>query len=89
MARQRAHAHGIEGRKPQVLISDREFLEIVGEHVQAKNRQLARFETIKRHRIFPRDFYHEKGGLTASLKRRRLVIEAQFNAQIDDMFSDI
>ncbi|MDJ0876937.1 MAG: hypothetical protein QNJ02_16820, partial [Desulfobacterales bacterium] len=73
MARQQAHAHGIEGREPQVLISDREFLEIVGEHIQAKNKKLVRIETSRHHRIFPRDFSQKKSELTPSLKLRRKV----------------
>ncbi len=88
VARQRAHAYGIEDCEPQDLHSDRTFLDIVDEHVQAKNRQLARFETIKRYRIIPREFSQEKGELTPSLKLRRKVIEAHFDALIEDMYRE-
>ncbi len=88
VARQRARAHGIEVRDPQALFSDRTFLDIVDAHVQAKNLQLARFETIKRYRIVPREFSQEKGELTPSLKLRRRKIEANFNALIEDMYRE-
>jgi len=50
------------------------------------NRRLAPFETIKYHRILPRDFSVEGGELTPSLKAKRKVVTNKYRALIDDMY---
>jgi long-chain acyl-CoA synthetase len=61
------------------------------EHVQLAvdevNRELSRFEQIKRFAILPRDFTAEDGELTPTLKLKRRVCEDHFAAEIEALYS--
>ncbi len=63
----------------------------VAEAVQAQidevNKTLASFETIKYFRLLPEPLSVDNGLLTASLKVKRNVVEEQFAALIDEMYS--
>jgi long-chain acyl-CoA synthetase len=56
---------------------------IVGE----LNRDLARFEQLKRVVVIAEEFSAENGTLTASMKLRRRVVEERYRVQIDEMYA--
>ena len=50
------------------------------------NQFLAPFEQIKYFHVCPQDFSVETGGLTQTLKLKRRVIEARYQAELDGMY---
>ena len=58
------------------------------EHVVADvNRDLSRFEQIKRYAILPRDFSAEEGEVTPTLKLKRRVCQEHFAPEIEALYS--
>jgi long-chain acyl-CoA synthetase len=55
--------------------------------VEDVNRDLSRFEQIKRYAILPRDFSAEEGEVTPTLKLRRRVCQEHFAAEIEALYS--
>jgi long-chain acyl-CoA synthetase len=51
------------------------------------NRELSRFEQIKRFTILPRDFSAEEGEVTPTLKLKRRVCQEHFAAEIDALYA--
>ncbi len=56
--------------------------------VDEVNGELSRFEQIKRFRILSRDFSAEQGEITPTLKLKRKVVQENFAAEIDELYSD-
>ena len=59
----------------------------VQEAVDEVNRDLSRFEQIKRFAILPRDFSAEEGEVTPTLKLKRRVIEQHFADEIERLYA--
>jgi long-chain acyl-CoA synthetase len=55
--------------------------------VEDVNRDLSRFEQIKRFAILPRDFSPEEGEVTPTLKLKRRVCQEHFAAEIEALYS--
>ena len=51
------------------------------------NRDLSRFEQIKRFTILPRDFSAEDGEVTPTLKLKRRVCQEHFATEIEGLYS--
>jgi long-chain acyl-CoA synthetase len=51
------------------------------------NRELSRYEQIKRYTILPRDFSAEEGEVTPTLKLKRRVCQEHFAAEIEALYS--
>ena len=83
-----ARENNIPYKAPADLLTATAFLELIDIHVQARNSQLARFETIKKYRIVQREFSQEKGELTPSLKLRRNVVLENFASVVDEMYAE-
>jgi long-chain acyl-CoA synthetase len=87
-ASQTAATEGIIAEKPEALLDDPRFTAIVDRHIEAKNRQLARFETIKKYRILRDEFSQETGELTPSLKLKRNVVLNRYTRLIEEMYAE-
>jgi long-chain acyl-CoA synthetase len=70
-----------EGTTPDAARHDIEQL------VDDVNRDLSRYEQIKRYTILPRDFSAEEGEVTPTLKLKRRVCEEHFGAEIEALYS--
>jgi long-chain acyl-CoA synthetase len=55
--------------------------------VEEINKNLARFEKLKRVLLVPDEFTAENGVLTPTMKLRRRVVEDRYRRQIDDLYS--
>ena len=55
--------------------------------VEEQNKNLARFEKLKRVILVPDEFTADNGVLTPTLKLRRRVIEERYQKQIDDLYA--
>jgi long-chain acyl-CoA synthetase len=60
---------------------------LVQQAVDDVNRNLSRFEQIKRFAILPREFTAEEGEVTPTLKLKRRVIEQRFANEIDQLYA--
>jgi long-chain acyl-CoA synthetase len=60
---------------------------LVQDVVDDVNRELSRFEQVKRFAIVPREFTAEEGEVTPTLKLKRGVIEDRFAAEIEELYS--
>jgi long-chain acyl-CoA synthetase len=59
---------------------------LVQDVVDDVNRELSRFEQVKRFAIVPREFSADEGEVTPTLKLKRRVIEDRFAAEIEDLY---
>ena len=60
---------------------------LVQQAVDDVNRELSRFEQIKRFALVPREFTAEEGEVTPTLKLKRRVIEERFAAEIEELYA--
>ncbi|MFO8111731.1 MAG: long-chain fatty acid--CoA ligase [Desulfosalsimonadaceae bacterium] len=70
------------------LLENEAFLKIVDERVAEKNKQLARYETIKKYRIIKDSFSQEGGELTAAMKLKRNVVREKYQDLIEEMYAE-
>ena len=56
--------------------------------VDAVNRDLARFEAVKKFRLVPEPLTMDKGELTPTLKVKRRVVEKRYAHLIEALYSD-
>ncbi|MDX6510993.1 MAG: long-chain acyl-CoA synthetase, partial [Gaiellaceae bacterium] len=68
-------------------LSPEQARERVQNAVDEANRELSRFEQIKRFEILPRDFSAEEGEITPTLKLKRNVVQEHFAAEIDSLYA--
>jgi len=70
------------------LIRGPEVHEMIRRGVDNVNQELARFETIKKFVILPREFTQEDGEITPTLKLKRKAISEKYRALLDSMYGD-
>ena len=72
---------------PEQLVEDERARRVIKDGIDALNRELASFETIKRFRLVSREFTEASGELTPSLKIKRRVVQQRYQRLIDEMYS--
>jgi long-chain acyl-CoA synthetase len=77
--------HGIDG-DPDALVQDERVRAIVQERIDALNRGLPGFESVRAFALLPRAFSEENGELTPTLKPKRRVIARRYRDVIDAMY---
>jgi len=60
---------------------------LVGQAVEEVNRDLSRYEQVKRFAIVSREFSSEQGEVTPTLKLKRRVIEKRFADEIEKLYA--
>src|SRR5579872_902492 len=68
------------------LVANVKVHSVYEEIVAAVNKNLARFETLKRVMLVPDEFTPENGALTPTMKLRRRVVEERYRRQIDQVY---
>lgn len=63
------------------------IINLIQSEIKAVNRQLASYETIKKHHILAHEFTVESGELTPSLKIKRKVISEKYKNQIQKLYA--
>ncbi|HYM51413.1 MAG TPA: long-chain fatty acid--CoA ligase, partial [Candidatus Limnocylindrales bacterium] len=71
---------------PDQLANDARLRGAIQSGIDAINRELASFETIKRFRIVTGEFTEANGALTPSLKVRRRIVQQRYQRLIDEMY---
>jgi long-chain acyl-CoA synthetase len=79
-------AAGIEGDAAS-LVDDERARAVVQQRVDALNRELGSWETIKYFKLLPRDFSEEAGELTPTLKVKRRAVQARYQEVIEEMYA--
>jgi long-chain acyl-CoA synthetase len=72
----------------QMAAHPRTYSLIEGE-VSRLTSHLAQYETIKRFALLADDFTFDSGALTFTMKLKRRVVEKQYHALIDKLYSDV
>ena len=81
---------GISGRPPyEELAGNPKIYEIIEQEVQAVNKGLASFESIKGFIIAPSDFTEANGQITPSLKLKKKVILKVYSKEIDALYKKL
>jgi long-chain acyl-CoA synthetase len=77
--------HGIEG-DPDALVGDPRVRDIVQTRVDALNRELTGFESVRAFALLAHPFSEVNGELTPTLKPKRRVIARRYRDVIDAMY---
>ena len=69
------------------LSRQQEVIDLISTEVNAKNRDLASYETIKKFRILAEDFDQNNDEITPTFKIRRNVIVSRYKDLLNDMYT--
>jgi long-chain acyl-CoA synthetase len=81
-----AGENGLSGRGYAEVAKSPEAHALLQGYIDQLNTQLAKFETVKKFAILPRDLTVEEGDLTPSLKIKRKAVEKKYAQVLDDMY---
>jgi len=81
-----AEEHGISGSYAEI-VSNPKTKEMVQKHIDDVNKQLPRWETVKKFEILPTDLTIESGELTPSLKVKRKIVEQKYSDMLDSFYA--
>ena len=81
-----AEENGLSNLSYEALTKHEKVIAMVQEAVDELNSGLARYETIKKFAILPKDLTVEDGEMTASLKVKRKVIEKKYMSVLDSFY---
>ncbi len=82
-----ARERGLAASTVVELAADAGFREYVRQAIDEVNRDLARYETIKRFHLLPHELTVEDGELTPTLKIKRKVVAARYGAEIEALYA--
>lgn len=83
-----AASNGISFTDYADLASKPEVKELIWNQVQAINKELPSYETIKKIAILPEDLTIENGALTPSMKVKRRIVEDRYSHILDGFYSE-
>jgi long-chain acyl-CoA synthetase len=72
---------------PEALANNADVHASIMAHVDQVNEKFARVEQVKRVKVLPRDFSHEGGELTPSLKVKRSSVAVKYAKDVDDLYA--
>jgi long-chain acyl-CoA synthetase len=81
-----AEQHGLAGKDYQTIVESDEVAKLIQPYIDQVNTQIAKWETIKKFQILPRDLTIEEGELTPSLKVKRKTVEKKYAPLLDKMY---
>jgi long-chain acyl-CoA synthetase len=84
----KARALGVNGVPFSELVNSPQVYNEVKRIIEEKNKDLAKYETIKKFAILDKDFTIENGQLTPSLKIKRKVITEKYKDVLDGLYRD-
>jgi long-chain acyl-CoA synthetase len=82
-----AEQHGIDLGSDQQLAADERVIAMYTALAERVSADLARYETIKKVAVLPRDLDEAHGEMTPTLKVRRRVVEEHFAGVIDRLYT--
>jgi len=81
-----ADGAGLGGKDYKALTEAAEVAALIQPYIDQVNREIAKWETIKKFQILPRDLTVEEGELTPSLKVKRKAVEKKYAPLLDKMY---
>jgi long-chain acyl-CoA synthetase len=86
--KQFAEEQGITYESMSDLVKDDRVVNLINERVEAVNKGLARYETIKKFAIMDKEFTLEDGEITPTLKVKRKVVSAKHKDLLDSFYKE-
>ncbi len=83
-----AEEAGIRYGSISKLVKHEKVVKLIGESVEAVNKQLPKYETIKKFAVLDKEFTLEGGELTPTLKVKRKVVTAQYKDLLDSFYKE-
>ncbi len=83
-----AQNHKIDPSDHGKLVKHPKIHEVVRKRIEAKNKQLPSYETIKRFAILEKDFSIEGGELTPTLKVKRKLVTERYKDILDSFYNE-
>ena len=83
-----AAEQGISFRSHKELCQNSKVIELIQKEVEAVNKDLASYESIKKFILVDQPFTIESGELTPSLKVKRKIVEKNYQEQIDALYAE-
>ncbi len=81
-----AQGAGLGGKDYTALVGSAEVAALIQPFIDQVNKQIAKWETVKKFQILPRDLTVEEGELTPSLKVKRKAVEKKYAPLLDKMY---
>jgi len=81
-----AREHDVPFQNHHELVNHDRVKQLFRERITLVNETLARYETIKRFVVLPREFSEQGGELTPTLKKKRRVIEQKYKNLIESLY---
>lgn len=78
--------HGVEYLDVEELVANKRVTQLYAKRVEALNKQLPSYQTIKKFILLPRDFSVEGGELTPTLKLKRKMIYQKYLERIEGLY---
>ncbi|MGR5260770.1 AMP-dependent synthetase/ligase [Vibrio astriarenae] len=70
------------------LVKNHQVVEMLEKRVEELQKELAKFEQVKKFKLLPKAFSMERGELTPTQKLRRKVINDKYQDEIEEMYTD-
>lgn len=80
-----AKQHGLSVTTPEALVQEETVKKLIKQEIDKANKTLADFQKVKRHTLLAKSFSIEGGELTPSMKVKRKVVRAMYQAEIQAM----
>jgi len=77
---------GIKLENGEAITEHKSIVKLIGGEISHANESLARYETIKKFKILPKDFSIESGELTPSLKVKRRVVQERYKDILESLY---
>ena len=83
-----AEERGISYRTYEELTQSHQIRDQIQKHIDEVNGKLARYQTIKKFVILPREFCQEEGEITPTLKLKRKSIREKYGHMLDSLYEE-
>ena len=81
-----AGEHGLAGKGYAEVVASAEAEALIKPYIDQINTVLAKYETVKKFAILPKDLSIDAGELTPSLKVKRKAVEKKYMELLDKMY---
>jgi long-chain acyl-CoA synthetase len=81
-----AGENGLAGKSYTEVVQSPEVKELLAPYFEQVNKTLAKYESVKKFEILPKDLSIDEGELTPSLKVKRKVVEKKYAVMLDRMY---
>ena len=72
---------------PEAVAANADVHASIMAHIDKINEKFARVEQVKKVKVLPRDFTHEGGELTPSMKVKRSSVAVKYEADVEALYS--